>query len=258
MPLQRLPAAGGLTQQLTDGAGQLRRFQQHQPEPQEEVARLVVEEGFRRRAAAVVREEHLSDGEQVTDPMHRARSHGSQGIPSVTASRLVERGERVDRLAMLGAVARRDVVVLALDVQHHDRVRPVQQVRDDDPDALATASGRGQHRRQLTREREEASLEAPDQDAGQSAFLPVAPQAGALHLGGGRKSRIPVQRPRLACGQDQRERQHDQQRHTRCCNRANELLAPLRVIGVGLPVDRDAVELCMAGVHLVQQQEDDR
>ena len=103
-------------------------------------------------------------------------AHGGQRVPAVAARLLVERRERVDRLAVLGAVAGRDVVVLALDVEHDDRVGPVQQVRDHDADALAAARRRRQHHRQLAGQREEAPAVAADQDARAAACC--GPRAG--------------------------------------------------------------------------------
>ena len=45
--------------------------------------------------------------------------------------------EQVDGLAVAGAKTRGDVVVLALDVEHHGGAGPVQKVGNDDADALA-------------------------------------------------------------------------------------------------------------------------
>ena len=55
---------------------------------------------------------------------------------------VVERRERIDLLTVAGPVARGYRKVLALDVEDHRRVRPVQQVRDHDPDPLAAAGRR--------------------------------------------------------------------------------------------------------------------
>ena len=151
--LERPALARGLAQHLADGAGERWGFEEDEAQAEEQVARLVVEEGFGRRAAAVVGEEDLADGEQVADAVQRAGAHGGQRVPAVAARVFVEGREGIDRLAVRGAVAGRDVVVLALDVEHHDRVGPVQQVRDDDADALAAAGGRGQHHRELAGQR---------------------------------------------------------------------------------------------------------
>ena len=198
--LQRPALARGLAQHLADRARQRRGFEQDEAEAQEQVARLVVEEGFGRGAAAVVREEDLADGQQVADAVQRAGAHGGQRVPAVAARVLVEGREGVDGLAVCGAVAGRDVVVLALDVEHHDRVGPVQQVRDHDADALAAAGGRRQHHRELAGQGEEAATVAADQDAGLAV---VAGEARALDLGGVREARIAMQRAARPCGGDQ-------------------------------------------------------
>ena len=101
----------------------------------------------------------------------------------------VEGREGVHRLPVLGAVAGRDVVVLALDVEHDDRVGPVQQVRDDDADALAAAGRRRQHHRELAGQGEEPAPVAADQDARAGGLASIGlEQAGARALRPGSQS----------------------------------------------------------------------
>src|SRR3546814_9982904 len=54
----------------------------------------------------------------------------------------VRRVEQHNLLAALAAETRRDFVVLTLNIEHDNRIRPLQQIGNDDADALAR-SGRG-------------------------------------------------------------------------------------------------------------------
>src|SRR3546814_17271687 len=54
----------------------------------------------------------------------------------------VRRVEQDNLLAAFAAETRRDFVVLTLNIEHDNRIRPLQQIGNDDADALAR-SGRG-------------------------------------------------------------------------------------------------------------------
>ena len=160
--------------------------------------------------------------------------------------------EGIDRLAVCRAVAGRDVVVLALDVEDNDRVGPVQQVRDDDAHTLAAAGWRRQHHRELARQRQELAAVPADQDA----RTPVtARQARAIDLGQIGEPGIAVQGATRSGGSDQAAWQQNQQADSRDADGELELLAELGIVGVQLPVVDDAGELGLLRVRLVQRQE---
>ena len=188
--------------------------------------------------------------------MERAGAHGGQRVPTMASSRLVERREGIDGLAVLGAVAGRDVVVLALDVQHHRRVGPIEQVGDHHADALAAAGGRRQHDRELARQRQELAAVAANDDAWLGRRATSTQQARTRDFGQVCKPRIAMQRAAISCGSEERHREHDQQRQTGCGDRADQLFAPPRIIRIGFPVNSDAVELRMARMNFVEQQEE--
>src|SRR3546814_7766430 len=54
----------------------------------------------------------------------------------------VRRVEQHNLLAALAAQTRRDFIVLALNIEHDNRIRPLQQIGDDDANALARSGRR--------------------------------------------------------------------------------------------------------------------
>ena len=156
---------------------------------------------------------------------------------------------------MLGPEAGGDVVVLAFDVEHDDRVRPVQQVRDHDAHALAAARGGGQHHRELARQREELAAVAADQDARCRRLALAAQQVGSGDFRGVGEAGIPVQRATRTCRGEQHAGQHDHQSEAGRDHRGDELFAKGCVVGVEVPVVDDARPACLPRIGLVQHQE---
>src|SRR3546814_6607404 len=66
----------------------------------------------------------------------------SDWISDVCSSDLVRRVEQHNLLAALAAETRRDFIVLALNIEHDNRIRPLQQIGDDDANALARSGRR--------------------------------------------------------------------------------------------------------------------
>ena len=102
----------------------------------------------------------------------------------MAAGFFVEWGKGEDRLAVGGAVACCDGMVLAFDVEHHHGVRPVQQVRNHHPHSFATAGGGGQHDGELAGQGQELASEAADQNARGIGVLVGQQQSGALDFSG--------------------------------------------------------------------------
>ena len=252
------PLARRLAQHLADRSRQLGRLEQVEADAEEQVPGLIVEERFRRRAAAVVRKEHLPDRQQVPHPMQRIHPDGKERIPAVAARFLVERREGEYRLAALGAVPSRDRVVLALDVENDGRVGPVEEVRNDHADTFAAAGRRRKHHRQLAGEGEELPSVAADDDARCVGRRATTDETGAADLRSIGEAGVAMQGAPSLSRCNQRERQHDQHADARRRDRADEKLAPARIARVGIPVVDDARELGMARVYLVRQQEEHR
>src|SRR5436309_296752 len=84
----------------------------------------------------------------------------------MAASCLVERREGIDGLSSLPAITRRGLVVLPLDVQDDDGIWPVQQIRNDNPDPLATACGGRQHDGELSGQGQKLAVVAAYEDGG--------------------------------------------------------------------------------------------
>ena len=99
---------------------------------------------------------------------------------------------------------------------------------------------------------------AADNDPRRSIFAAAIQKPGPSDLRLRGKSRVTVQRTPPSRCNDQGERKQDQQRDARRAHGADQLPAPLRVVGVSVPVRRDARELGVARMHLVEQQEDHR
>jgi hypothetical protein len=252
---QRLPLARGLAQHFSDGARQVGRLQQQQSQTQKQVACLVVEEGFGRSATAVVGEEHLSDAQQVADTVQGVFADSGQRVPAVAAGFLVEGGEGVDGLLVLGTVARGDGVVLALDVQHHHGVGPVQQIGHHHANALTAARGRRQHDRQLPGQSQEVAPEAADQDAGRVGGFFVEQQPGALDFGERGKTGAAMQGAAGSAGCPQHARQDHQSAEAGHSESKRQPLPQHGVVAVELPVVGEAVPAGHPQVGLDEQQE---
>jgi hypothetical protein len=110
--------------------------------------------------------EHAGDLlELVEGPDRIAPVDVGEGIVAGGAPLGIQRVKEGDLLTALGPEAGGGDVVLALDVEHHGRARPAQEVGDHHPDALA-APGRGMEKDVLAPpETQEPAVPAPEEDA---------------------------------------------------------------------------------------------
>ncbi|MPM98453.1 hypothetical protein SDC9_145641 [bioreactor metagenome] len=235
MILDRLALARRLAQQLADGSRQRGRLAQVQRQAQEQVARRIIE----KRIAAFARIERVANRQDVRHPHARVIADVPQGVVAVrlAVQRVAlgvlgnrERIEQIDLLPPLPAELGRDEEVFQLHVHCHDRLGPIEQVRDDDADTLTRASRRGQQHELHAGEHQEAVLPLPDDDAG----LVEQPGLGNLRRLG--EAGFAVQRPHVA---QRRNRQHDG--HTVAHGRRHdhghrEALRHDRIVLVELPV----------------------